>query len=139
MKRIIALLCVIVSLFSICACAPLPPEKTEASSQPQTPVLERLEAAKMPDKTKYLIGEDFDPTGLIVNGILSDGSVLENVDWTMDDDIFLTSATTGVNVYYGGKTLQIPIQVRHAGNVEEYAVDNFPVQEAVLKNASIFG
>jgi hypothetical protein len=39
-----------------------------------TPVLIGLMVFSLPDKSDYLIGDDFDPTGLIVQGVFSNGS-----------------------------------------------------------------
>lgn len=103
--------------------------QTDPTTQPPEPVISRLEVVSMPDKTKYLLGEDFDATGLIIRAVMSDGSAIENVEWTIDENLFLTSNTTGVKVSYGGKTLEIPILVRHPGNLDEYAVENFTTLE----------
>ena len=83
----------------------------------------------MPDKTDYVLGEPFDPTGLVVNAIMSDGSVEENVSWTVDESLVLMTNTTEIQIRYNGKSVQLPIRVLHPGNVDEYAVANFPTLE----------
>ena len=116
-------------LMLLSACAGEPVKETEPPTVPTEPELLRLEIVRMPDKTDYVLGESFDPAGLTLNAVMSDGSVVENVDWSVSEDQVLLTNTTHVPVSYQGKTVQIPIRVRHPGNVDEYAVDNFPTLE----------
>ncbi|MBR2890648.1 MAG: bacterial Ig-like domain-containing protein [Oscillospiraceae bacterium] len=116
-------------LMLLSACAGEPVKDTEPPTVPTEPELLRLEIVRMPDKTDYVLGESFDPAGLTLNAVMSDGSVVENVDWSVSEDQVLLTNTTHVPVSYQGKTVQIPVRVRHPGNVDEYAVDNFPTLE----------
>jgi len=129
----------IVGILALNACSSQPQETTIVTTmttiQPQPAVVIGLEVVSMPRKTNYLIGEDFDPSGLVINATRSDGTVIENVEWTMDENLFLTSNTTGVKISYGGKTVQIPVLVRHPGNVDEFSVENF----ATLDNSPLQG
>ena len=92
----------IVGILALNACSSQPQETTIVTTmttiQPQPAVVIGLEVVSMPQKTKYLIGEDFDPSGLVINATRSDGTVIENVEWTMDENLFLTSNTTGVKI-----------------------------------------
>ena len=86
-------------LFTIAACG----TSTGVDSvQETTTVLAevlRLEMVCPPDKTDYLLGERFDPTGLVLNAVMSDGTVVEGVDWTPEENPYLGLGTLGVNIY----------------------------------------
>ena len=123
----------------LCACTGEPASSTDPTALPAEPELLRLEIAVMPDKTDYVLGESFDPAGLVVNAIMSDGSVLQDVAWSVDENLVLMTNTTEVPVCYNGKSVQLPIRVRHPGNVDEYAVANFPtLEDSPLKGKTFF-
>lgn len=144
MKRTWIGFCIVVLIVCmLSACTVLPEETTVPSTavqtQEQTPEVVQLEVVHLPQKTNYLIGEDFDPTGLVINAQMSDGSVIENVSWTVQEDLFLATTTTGVKVSYGGKTVMIPVVVYHPGNMEEYAVSNMEeIADSPLKGKVFF-
>ena len=123
----------------LCACNGEPASSTDPTALPAEPELLRLEIAIMPDKTDYVLGERFDPAGLIVNAIMSDGSVLKDVAWSVDENLVLMTNTTEVPIRYNGKSVPLPIRVRHPGNVDEYAVANYPtLEDSPLKGKSFF-
>lgn len=108
-------------------------ESTAVPTEPAEAVLDKVTMAAPPDKTVYLVGETFDPTGLVVNAVMSDGSVIENVEWTCED-ITVMNRMVSVQVQAMGKNVTVPITVCFAGNVEEYSVastqtvENSPVK-----------
>ena len=116
-------------LFTIAACGTSQESGVDLVQGTTTAPAEvvRLEMVCPPDKTDYLLGERFDPTGLVLNAVMSDGTVAEDVDWTPEENPYLGLGTLGVNIYYGGKAYMQPVTVIHAGNAPEYAASNVPV------------
>lgn len=128
----VLLCCIILLGLLLTACGPqaqgvTQPAETTAppTTEPQPVTVQTLQVVSLPEKTQYLLGEDFVANGLVINAIMSDGSVVEDVAWSLPDDLFLTTNTTGVKVSYEGKSVMIPVVVRHPGNVDEYSVANF--------------
>ncbi|MBQ4427582.1 MAG: SGNH/GDSL hydrolase family protein [Oscillospiraceae bacterium] len=130
MKRILPILILFALLLTACA-APAEPVNDEPS---EPPVLERLEIVSYPDRTEYAAGEIFDPTGLVVNAIMSDGSVQENVEWSSEETV-IVNRMESVKVECLGKKLTIPVKVYLAGNAEEYSVAN----TATVENSPVKG
>ena len=128
-KAFVRVLVLALAVTLLSACTGGPVNDTDPIPPPTEPELLHLEIAAMPDKTDYVLGEPFDPTGLVVNAIMSDGSVEENVSWAVDESLVLMTNTTEIQIRYNGKSVQLPIRVLHPGNVDEYAVANFPTLE----------
>jgi hypothetical protein len=63
----------------------------------ETPVVVRLEIASLPDITFYAKGQAFDPAGLRVNEVYSDGSVKELFSYTIDP---VNTARAGQKMVY---------------------------------------
>ena len=76
----------------------------------------KLERAQRQDKQKYVEGEVFDPTGMIIVAIYNDGSevVLGNSDYDYDKNP-LVYGTTYVKVTYQGVSLNVQVQVSSNG------------------------
>lgn len=134
MKKIAFFLCCVMALGMLfTACDSQPSENTKSTTVPTTelqPVtVQELQIVCMPNKTKYLNGEDFDATGLVINAVMSDGTIQENVEWVLQENLHLSSNISYVNVSYQGKTVQIPVLVRHPGNLDAYSVSSFPTME----------
>lgn len=144
MKRAWICFCIVVLIGCMLSACTVLPEKTTVPStavqtQEQPAVVMQLEVVSMPEKTKYITGEVFDPAGLVINAVMSDGTIVENVNWTIEDDLPLTSTTVGVKVHFGGKTVQIPVLVQFPGNTDVYSVANFPTLEnSPLKGKTYF-
>lgn len=136
-KRIKKLMAMMLAAVLLSACVGEQPETQPPQTQP--PELDHLEIVQLPTKTEYVLGEGFDATGLVVNGVMSDGSIVENVPWTVDDHLVLMTNTTEIQIRYNGKSVQLPIRVLHPGNVDEYAVANFPVlNDSPLEGKTFF-
>lgn len=142
MKKQIILLLLACLLLAACA-APQPAASAPASvpeEAPKEPVeeaketsvpddqpvtLEKLEIASYPDKTSYYSGEAFDPAGLVINAVMSDGSVRENVPFTVElGNDPIPARMTSISVLCEGKKIMIKIDVIEAGNADEYSVAN---------------
>ena len=80
---------------------------------PTAPVeLTNIEVTKQPDKTDYIDGEKFDPTGMTVTAYYDDGT---NNTVDLSECTFTPETLTGgineVTVSYGGKTASVPVTV----------------------------
>lgn len=89
----------------------------------------KLTIVQEPDKTVYEEGEMFDPTGIIINATMSDGSVQENVEYKCRQKKALTTRTYSVVFSFGGKNIEQKITVKNKGNNVRYAVENMPAME----------
>lgn len=73
------------------------------------------EIKKMPDKTAYLTGETFDPTGMVVTATYENGDT-KDVDITADNANYktdpLTEADVSVVVTFSGIQLEVAIEIR---------------------------
>ena len=58
-----------------------------------------IKIVQMPNKTSYIRGEYFDPTGMIVTAICQDGSVKELENYTYTKDYF-AMGTTSIDIVY---------------------------------------
>jgi len=78
-----------------------------------TPTAQTLEITQLPEKTEYQSGEAFDPTGLEVKVILSDGTTLvpKAEELTFSPAEALTAADTAITVQYADASAQIEVQV----------------------------
>lgn len=128
MKRIVIIVSALALLLSACASAPeaLPtrePEPETLKAPADDATLEKLTVVSRPDKTAYLSGETFDAAGLRIDALYSDGGVVENVPFEVEDPLIRSRATT-VAISCLGKTLNISIEVVAAGNAEAYSVAN---------------
>ena len=118
------------------------PEPVPASPEQVLPagdaVLEKLEIVSKPVKMSYVTGETFEPEGLVINAIYSDGGVLENVEWTVETPL-ISPRMTAVTLQCMGKTLRLSIDVIIAGNAPEYSVEQTPVlDDSPIKGQTFF-
>ena len=90
--------------------------------------LSKLTVVKRPDKTEYMSGETFDPAGLVIDAVYSDGSVVENVEYQVVTDV-IPPKTTVAKVSCMGQELTISVKVISAGNAPEYSVENTKTTE----------
>ena len=98
---------------------------TETKTQDGPATVDKLQVVHNPDKMEYLSGEIFDPTGLIINAIMSDGTVRENVPFEVENgDTPISNRMASVNILCEGKKLMLSIKVAVAGNAEQYSVAN---------------
>ena len=72
--------------------------------------LEKLEVTKLPDKTVYNAGEAFDPTGMVVTAVYSDGSSKEVTGYTCSPET-ITAGVSEVVVSYNGLTASVPVKL----------------------------
>ena len=75
------------------------------------PVLTNIEITTNPTKTEYTEGESFDPTGMVVTAVYSDGSRVTITDYTYTPNGALNVTDTKITISYQGKTAEIEITV----------------------------
>ena len=104
--------------------APASSEQAPASSvNPNSSVapveLVGIEIASNPDTIQYYEDEDFDPAGLVVNAVYSDGTkqAIADTDYEIEDPDMSTAGEVDVIVTYEGKTASFKITI-----LEDYIV-----------------
>ena len=101
-------------------------------------VLDKLKITKRPDKTEYLSGEAFDPTGLVIDAVYSDGGMIENVEYEVITGV-IPPKTTLAKVKCMDQELSISVKVITAGNASEYSVENTEtVENSPVKGNTYF-
>ncbi len=95
---------------------------TQAITVIPNPLIE-LTITKVPNKTKYVVGQDFDKTGMVVTGIYQDKSAVEILDYTIENGNKLTKNQTSITIRYFGKTTTQKI------TVEEKSIIGISVNE----------
>ena len=72
---------------------------------------EAIEIAKKPNKTTYIEGEEFDPTGLIVKATFNDGKTEKISDYKLSNTVLNTVGSKSIVVSYGNlfKTFNVEI------------------------------
>ena len=86
-------------------------EKTAEITVTVTDVtLDKLEVTSAPSKTLYYIGDTFNPTGMVITAVYSDGSTREITDYTYAPDT-VSKDTTAITVTYGSKSVDVPVTV----------------------------
>ena len=97
-------------------------------NEDDTPELKRITLVRAPSKTKYLVGETFDPMGILVKAVFSDGS---EVQLPVSDLTYptspLTESDTVVKIEYKGFTVNVDV------TVEKYAVKIITADEATYR------
>jgi hypothetical protein len=97
-------------LFSFAACAP---DTGDPDPTPSTDGVVAVTLFRSPSKTEYVVGETFDPSGMVVKITYDDGHT-ENVlyeDCTYNREP-LTLNDNKIVITYGGKSATVPIVVR---------------------------
>ena len=97
-------------------------------------VLTGIEVATDPDKTAYVSGEKFDPTGMVVMANYEGLDPEPITDYTYSDDD-LVAGQTSVEISYGGKTATVAITVTAA---KGSSVDNpYTIDEVLAASAGL--
>ena len=74
-------------------------------------VLSHLTIATQPNKTQYIVGQNFDKIGMKVQAIYQSGKVQTLLNYTITNGTNLQAGQTSVTISYGGKTVEQPITV----------------------------
>ena len=90
-------------------------------------ILENLSIATPPAKTLYMVGEDFDATGMVVKANYANGMSEVITDYTITNGENLGLGQTSVTINYEGKTVTQSIQVVE-NTVESIAITTPPTK-----------
>lgn len=96
------------------------------------PLIE-INITKAPNKTKYVVGQNFDKTGMIVTGTYQDNSTQEIIDYTIENGTNLTKEQTTITIKYEGKTTTQEITVEEKA-ITEISVDKKPSKLKYIQN-----
>jgi hypothetical protein len=91
--------------------------KVTVLAEDPTATLERIDIRTLPARTIYEVGETFDPSGMVIVGVYSDGSVREETEYTLDPSPVLTDTADEaieVTVSVRGKDAPFTVTVRNA-------------------------
>lgn len=108
--------------------------KTVTHSITVTPnVLTKIEITKAPNKTKYVVGQNFDKTGMIVTGEYEDGSTQEILDYTIENGTNLTKEQASVTIKYKEMVATQPITVEEKA-ITKISVSKNPTKMKYIQN-----
>ena len=94
-------------LFFVTACGNTEPEPDPTPEKTVT----RIAVTTKPTKTSYLIGEKFDPTGMVVTAYYSDNTSEAVTDYKIDKNGELKADDTSVTITYENKFAVLSIRV----------------------------
>ena len=75
-------------------------------------ILQSIEITTPPSKTSYIVGENFDKTGMVVKAKYSDGTSKEITDYTIKNGTNLEEGQSSITVEYNWKTATQEIEVK---------------------------
>ena len=96
------------------------------------PLIE-INITKAPNKTKYVVGQNFDKTGMIVTGTYKDNSTQEIIGYTIENGTNLTKEQTTITIKYEGKTAIQKITVEEKA-IAQITVDKKPSKLKYIQN-----
>lgn len=85
--------------------------KEESGTDPQEPVLERIEVTTLPDKTEYKVGEELDLTGMVVTAYYSNHESEAVTDYTVEGFDSSAAGEVELTVRYEDKTAVFTVTV----------------------------
>lgn len=92
-----------------------------------------IRITKEPNKTKYIVGQNFDQNGMIVTGTFKDQSTSEILDYEIENGINLQKGQTSVIVNYNGKTIEQSIEVEDK-EITEIVINKKPNKLQYIQN-----
>ena len=104
---------------------------TQSVTVHENPLLS-IEITKAPDKVGYIVGQDFDKTGMIVTGTYEEGRY-EIIQYTIKDGEDLKLDQTSITVEYEGKTATQPITVEEK-KITEISIEKLPDKLTYIQN-----
>lgn len=109
-------------------------EKTVTQTITVTPnLLIEINITKAPNKTNYVVGQNFDKTGMVVTGTYQDNSTQEIIDYTIENGINLTKEQTSVTIKFEGKTTTQEITVEEK-TITQISVNKKPSKLKYIQN-----
>lgn len=89
--------------------------------------VEKIEIKQNPDKVKYVVGQNFDKSGMIVEATYADGTVKQVEDYTIQNGTSLQVEQTSITIEYEGKTTTQAITVE-VKSVTSISVKTMPTK-----------
>lgn len=108
-------------------------QKIEQSIKVTPNPLIELKISKAPNKQKYVVGQNFDKTGMIIIGKYRDGSEQEIIDYTIKNGNNLTKEQKEITITFKGKTIKQEILVEDK-KVWEISIKTFPSKKQYIQN-----
>mgnify|MGYP004501572349 CR=1 FL=1 len=112
--------------------------KAFTTSKLDSAVIEGIEISTPPTKTEYLVGENFDKSGMIVKAKYSDGTSKIITDYTINDGTSLKEGQKSVTLEYEGKTTTQTITVKsnisEEKTVKSISVKTMPTKTEYIQN-----
>lgn len=99
------------------------------------PLIE-IKVTKEPDKTRYVVGQNFNKIGMIVTGIYQDESTHEIVEYTVENGTNLTKQQESVTIEYKGKTTTQAITVEEK-MITSISIDGEPSKLTYIQNTEV--
>lgn len=103
------------------------------SEENKNPVLENIAITKEPNKTKYMVGENFDKTGMVVTATYSNDTTQEITDYKIEDGEDLKLDQKSVIISYQGKATEQPITVEKK-EVTSISISKLPTKTQYVVN-----
>ena len=95
--------------------------------------LVEIGVTKAPNKIKYVVGQNFDKTGMTVVGKYQDETTQEIIDYTIEDGINLAKGQTSVTIKYDGKTTSQEITVEEK-SITKITISKMPAKTQYIQN-----
>ena len=114
-KILISALILICAVTLVCGCAPKTPTSSSGGSSVNAEIsIKSLVVKKMPTKTEYFEGENFDPTGMIIEAVWYDDytDLLTKTDYAIENGENLTDGMTSVTVTFEDGRVEVPVTVK---------------------------
>ena len=110
--------------------------KNKSVNQPITVMpnqLTELKVTKEPNKTRYIVGQNFDKTGMVITGKYQDETTKEILDYTIENGTNLSKNQKSVTIKYGGKNIEQPITVEEK-TVLDIKINKKPTKIQYIQN-----
>lgn len=104
------------------------------------PYTKSITVTKSPTKTSYVVGDVFDPTGMVISAVLSDKTTAVITGYTYKTEA-LTAEDTSIEISYveGTKTFKVTVQITVAASAEEADAENTEAENNDLTNSLTAG
>ena len=93
----------------------------------------KLEIQKQPDKIKYVVGQNFDKTGMVIIATYQDNTTIEIKDYTIKKGTNLSKDQTSVEIEFEGKTVIQPITVEEK-SITSIEIGKMPNKTQYVQN-----
>ena len=96
------------------------------------PLIEIM-VTKAPNKTNYIVGQNFDKTGMVVTGVYQDETTQEIIDYIIENGTNLKNGQTSITIKYEEKEATQSITVEEK-NITEISINKMPSKIQYIQN-----